>query len=58
MIIETTGNQFFQVRETNDPDLAHVWYGIAVKRTKAGFVPKAKAREMLVRKDATRVVAK
>jgi hypothetical protein len=28
-----------------------------MKRTKAGFVPKAKARELLVRKLGTRVVA-
>lgn len=57
MIIETNSNQLFQVRETGDANLAHVWFGLAVKKTKAGFVPKAKARDQLVSKaHALRVV--
>ena len=27
MIIETTDNRFFRVRETGNPDLAHLWVG-------------------------------
>lgn len=56
MIIETSDNRFYSVRETGDTALAHVWVGVAVKRTKAGYVPKAKARNELVRKAACRVV--
>lgn len=56
MIIETSANELFQVRETGSPDLEHVWLGIAVKRVKGEYVPKAKAREILVRKAASRVV--
>lgn len=56
MIIETSCNTLYQVRETNNADLAHVWFGIEVKRVKGAYVPKAKAREMLVRKEASRVV--
>jgi hypothetical protein len=56
MIIETSANQLYRVRETGNPELAHVWFGIPVKRAKGGFVPKANAREHLVRKAASRVV--
>lgn len=56
MVIETSANHFYQVRETNDANLAHVWFGLAVKRAKGAWVPKAKAREVLVRKEASRVV--
>jgi hypothetical protein len=56
MIIETSCNNFYQVRETENPNLAHVWYGVAVKRVKGEWVPKAKARTELVRKEATRIV--
>jgi hypothetical protein len=56
MIIETTANQLYRVRETNDPDLAHVWYGVAVKRAGGAFVNKVSAREELVRKAGCRVV--
>ena len=56
MIIETSDNRLYAVRETGDADLAHVWLGIEVKRTKAGFVPKAKARQELVRKAASRII--
>jgi len=57
LIIETSSNQIFRVRETNDANLAHVWFGVEVKRVKGGFAPKVKAREMLVRKDGARIVA-
>lgn len=56
MIIETSCNTFYRVRETNDENLAHVWYGVAIKRVKGQWVEKAKARTELVRKAATRVV--
>lgn len=56
MIIEDSANQLYRVRDTNDPNLAHVWFGIAVKRVKGEYVPKAKARETLVRKAACRVI--
>ena len=56
MIIETAAGQTFLVRETNDANLAHVWHGVAVKRAKGGWAPKAKAREMLVRKEGTRQI--
>jgi hypothetical protein len=56
-VIETTCNRLFQVRETGSADLAHVWHGVEVKRAKGGFAPKARSREMLVRKAGARVVA-
>lgn len=56
-IIETSNNELFRVRETGDANLAHVWYGVAVKRVHGAFVPKANAREILVRKAASRIVA-
>lgn len=56
-IIEDTANAFWAVWPTNDPDLAHVFWGIQVKRSGGSFVPKAKARTTLVRKECTRVVA-
>ena len=31
MIIETTSNIYYSVRETGNPDLAHVWLGVQVK---------------------------
>ena len=59
MIIETSSNQFFQVKDatiSNGQVLDHAWLGFAVKRVKGVWVPKAGAREMLVRKAATRIV--
>lgn len=55
-IIEDAANRFFRVRETGNPDLAHVWFGVEVKRTRAGFVDKKNARDGLVRKEAARFV--
>lgn len=61
MIVETSANELYRVRETGNPDTAHVWHGIPVKRAKGGFVVKAEAtkpgfREHMVRKAASRVV--
>jgi hypothetical protein len=56
MIIETSDNRLYSVRETGDPDLAHVWIGVEVKKVRGAYVPKAKARTELVRKAATRIV--
>jgi len=56
MIIETSANQFFRVTETNSPELSHCWLGVAVKKSRGVWVNKANAREILVRKEATRVV--
>ena len=57
-IVETLAGQFFQVREGDTADLNHVWHGAPVKKAKGGtFVPKANAREILVRKIGSRVVA-
>ena len=50
MIIETTDNRCYIVRETNDPDLAHVWFGTQVKYVKGEWVFRGPAREHLVSK--------
>lgn len=57
-IIEDSANQLWAVWPTNDADLDHVFYGFQVKRSGKSFAPKAKARTMLVRKDATKIIAK
>jgi len=57
MIIETSCNNFYKVRETNNANLAHVWFGIEVKRVKGEWVPKAKAKETLVRKKASQIIS-
>lgn len=54
-IIETSDNRRFRIRDAG-PGLAHAWLGIEVKRTKAGYVPKASAREILVRKAGCRII--
>lgn len=56
MIIETSSNRFYRVVEIENPDLAHCWMGIEVKRVRGEFVPKKNAYSELVRKAATRVV--
>ena len=53
-IIETSANQFFRVECAAGID--HAWLGVEVKRVRGEWVPKAKARPILVRKAATRVV--
>jgi hypothetical protein len=57
MIIETSANELYRVREAGDAALSHCWIGIAVKRVKGEFVPKANRRDELVRKAATRLIA-
>lgn len=44
MIIETTDNQKYRVMETGKPELAHVWYGVALKKSKGEWVIKGKPR--------------
>jgi hypothetical protein len=56
VIIETSDNRFYRVRATGNADLAHVWFGVAVKRSKGAWIEKAKNREILVRKAASRIV--
>lgn len=57
MIVETSSNQLYLVIETNDPNLAHVWHGVRMKRSKGGaFVQAKDARRELVRKAGCRVV--
>jgi hypothetical protein len=59
MIIETSANRFYQVEETNQPGLDHVWYGRRVKRVGGMFGLTAKAVRSapeLVRKAATKVI--
>ena len=57
-IIEDSANALWAVWPTNDGDLDHVWFGVRMKRSGSAFVPKAKARVVLVRKDATKIIAK
>lgn len=63
MIIETSDNRFYRVVETGSADLAHVWYGVEVRKIKgewkftvAGRRAYMNKRPELVRKAATRVV--
>jgi hypothetical protein len=59
MIIETSANRFYQVKEVDpevNPGLEHVWIGFPVKRIKGKWVTKGKGRTELVRKAATKVV--
>lgn len=55
MIIETSCNRFFTVRDAG-PGLEHVYLGTEVKLVKGAYVPKKNAREILVRRAATRIV--
>lgn len=55
-VIEDSANRLYAVRDTEDKDLAHCFYGVEVKRIGGAYVPKAKAREYLVRRAATRHV--
>jgi hypothetical protein len=58
MIIETTDNRLYAVRETGDANLAHVWYGIPMKRGPGGtFAPRGKGKIELVRKAGCRILA-
>ena len=55
-IVETTAGQFFRVTETGDPSLAHVWHGVQVKKTKAGYVDAPKGYTGLVRKAGAKIL--
>lgn len=57
MIIRETSGAHFRVTASNDPNLAHVWLGVPVKRAGGGFVDKAKARQQLVRRAGCVIVA-
>jgi hypothetical protein len=63
MIIETSCNRFYQVREHDiQPEMAHCYLGIELRKTKNGFsrrygpTHRRYGQEELVRKAATRVV--
>ena len=56
LIVETGAGQLFSVRENVDAGLDHVWVGIAVKRVNGAYLPKAKARPILIRKIGCRVI--
>lgn len=57
MIIETSDNRFYRVRECPDINVTHCWLGTPMKRARGGtFVEKVRAREELVRKAASRIV--
>jgi hypothetical protein len=57
IIVETTENRFFLARETGDRALAHLLFGVEMRRTKDGdFESKPGARETLVRKAAATVL--
>ena len=66
MIIKTSDGRFYNVNETGDINLSHVWNGIEVKHVAGhwavthnvgpSWVAKKNAKICLVRKAATRVV--
>lgn len=60
MIIETSDNRFYRVHDIADANMAHLWHGQELKRTKAGFKEKktraGKPVWTYVRRAATRVV--
>lgn len=50
IVIKTSDGRLFAARDTNDPDLAHVWHGIPIKRAAGGYAVKGTGRMILVRK--------
>lgn len=58
MIIETSCNHYYRVRETEAPGLGHVWLGVEVKRVNGQWVDKTATKPELVRKDATKIVVR
>jgi hypothetical protein len=48
IVRDTAGCHYSVV--TAAPGLEHCWLGTPVKRTAAGYIPKAKARQILVRR--------
>lgn len=55
-IIRDTAGRHFSVRDSGVADLAHVWIGVEMKMTTFGWAPKAKAREILVRKAGCTII--
>jgi len=56
MIIQETNGSYQLVRETGNPDMAHVWFGTEVKKVAGGFAKKKNAKERLVRKEAATII--
>ena len=60
-VVRDTAGRLFRVRPSIVPGFPnahdHLWLGLPVKRSKGGFVPKAKAVEVLVRKAGCEVVS-
>jgi hypothetical protein len=61
MIVETSDNRFYSVRETGNPDLGHLWVGIEVRLTKGKWVKRPNRRgggnrPQLIRKAASKVI--
>jgi len=60
MIIETSDNRFYRVVACADENMAHLYHGQELKKTKAGFVEKltraGKSNWTYVRRAATRIV--
>ena len=49
MIVETSDSRFYRVHDTAEEALAHVWYGLPVKKVKGEFVHTAAATKMLAK---------
>ena len=56
MIIETSDNRFYRVTESIQPELAHLWFGVPVKKVRGEWTDKKRARPQMVRKAASRLV--
>jgi hypothetical protein len=60
VIVETSDNRFFAVREYGDPSIQHCWIGYEVKKRKDGrYTAKIKTktpRLTLVRKAASKII--
>ena len=55
-IVLSLDGSYYAVVPCEEPELAHVWWGIAVKFPLTGPVAKAKAKPRLVRRAGTLVV--
>jgi len=49
-IVKNAAGYLFAVRETNNPDLAHVWHAIPMKRVKGGYAVRGSGVVRLIRK--------
>jgi len=56
-IVRDSAGSLFFVRDTDNENLAHVWFGIAVKRVKGAYVSKTGAKQILVRKAGCTVIS-